>query len=104
MSWLAGAFCAVAVLAPAGYAAARGWRLWRTAHRVSERASDALAQVTEAAAQAEERARTLTGKTERLDRAIAHLQGALAELAVLRAALSESTRAYRSLRGLVPGK
>jgi hypothetical protein len=102
--WISGIVCAVALVSSTAYAGVRGWRCWRLAKDVSGRASAALAQVEAGATRAEQRAVELSAGTERLQEAVARLQGSLAELAVLRASLDESRRAYRSLRAALPGK
>ena len=102
--WLPATFLVVAVLGSAAYAAARGWRLWRTFRRSSGRATEALGRVSDSAADAERRATALTAKTEGLATATARLQEALAELAVLRDAAAEARATVDAVRGLVPTK
>ena len=104
MFWLALAFCVLAVFGSIGYAATRAWRLWKTVRATAKAATDALGRVMSSAASAEEHAVSLTAGTERLSTAIAHLQGSLEELAVIRAAAAEPRNLLRSIRGLVPRK
>jgi hypothetical protein len=102
--WLALAFCLVAVLGSIGYAATRGWRLWKTARATVRAANQAVGRVMSSAAAAEKRAVSLTAGTERLSDAITHLQASLEELAVIRAAAAEPRDLLKSIRGLVPRK
>ena len=102
--WGALTFCLLAVLGSIAYAASRAWRLWKTVKAMAKAATDAVGRVTTAAAKAEERAGSLTAGTERLSAAVAHLQGSLDELAVIRAAAAEPRNLLRSIRGLVPRK
>jgi hypothetical protein len=102
--WAALAFCLVAVLGSIGYAATRAGRLWKTGRALAKAASDAVGRVMTAAAQAEERAVSLSAGTERLSAAITHLQGSLEALAVIRAAAAEPSNVVKSIRGLVPRK
>lgn len=104
MIWLALAFMLVASLGGLAYAAARGWRLFRTFRRTSRRAADAVARVTDSAARAEERAAGLTAKSETLSHATEHLRQSLAELAVIRAAAAEPRSLLATIRGAVPRK
>ncbi|HST15573.1 MAG TPA: hypothetical protein VLJ44_12070 [Gaiellaceae bacterium] len=104
MIWIALAFCLVAVIGSIAYAAARAWRLWKTVRTTSGRATEAAGRLMASAALAEQHARTLTAGTERLSTAIAHLQGSLEELAVIRAAADEPRSLLTSIRGLVPRK
>jgi hypothetical protein len=102
--WAALAFCLLAVLGSIGYAAARAWRLWKTARAISGRAVDAVGHVTASAAAAERHAVLLTAGTERLSIAVARLQSSLEELAVIRSAAAEPRDLLASIRGLVPRK
>jgi hypothetical protein len=102
--WLALAFCLLAVLGSLGYAATRGWRLWKTARATAGRANDAVERVMASAATAEEHAVSLTAGTERLSSAITHLQASLEELALIRAAAAEPRNLLNSIRGVVPRK
>ena len=104
MFWLALGFCVLAVLGSIGYAATRAWRLWKTVRATSTAASDAVGRVMTSAAAAEAHAVSLTAGSERLSAAIAHLQGSLEELAVIRAAAAEPRNLLASIRGLVPRK
>ena len=104
MLWLAFAFCLVAVLGSIAYAAARAWRLWKTARALAKAATDAAGRVMSSAAAAEAHAVSLTAGSERLSAAITHLQGSLGELAAIRAAAAEPRNLLRSIRGLVPRK
>jgi hypothetical protein len=104
MIWLALAFCLVAVLGSIGYAATRAWRLWKTFRETGRAANHAVSRVMSSAARAEQRAVSLTAGTERLSVAIAHLQGSLEELALIRAAAAEPRKLLASIRGLVPRK
>ena len=104
MIWIALAFCLVAVIGSIGYAALRAWRLWKTMSATGKAANRAVSQVMSSAAQAEQRAASLTAGTERLSVAIAHLQGSLDELAVIREAAAEPRNLLASIRGLVPRK
>ena len=104
MFWLALAFCLVAVVGSIGYAAIRGWRLWKTVRATTKTATDAFGRVLSSAAAAEEHAISLTAGTERLSAAITHLQASLEELAVIRAAAAEPRDLLSSIRGLVPRK
>jgi hypothetical protein len=104
MIWIAVAFCLVAVFGPLAYAAFRGFRLWRTSRAVSGRATELIGAVTASAARAEEQARGLTEKTERLTAATESLQVSLAELAAIRRAAAEPQELLRSLRATVPRK
>ncbi len=102
--WLCGAFLAVALIGSITVAATRGWRLWKTFGAVSKSAGDAVAAVTATAATAEERVLSLGANTERLTRAIEHLQESLAELAVIRAAAKDVQDAVNSVRAFAPSK
>jgi hypothetical protein len=102
--WLALAVCLLAVRGSIGYAAMRGWRLWKTARATATAATDAVGRVVTSAAAAEKRAVSLTSGTERLSAAVAHLQASLEELAVIRAAAAEPRKLLASIRGLVPRK
>jgi len=102
--WLALAFCLVAVVGSIGYAAVRGWRLWKTVRTTTKAATDAVGRVLSSAATAEEHAVALTAGTERLSAAVTHLQASLEELAVIRAAAAEPRDLLNSIRGLVPRK
>jgi hypothetical protein len=102
--WLPFAFCLVAVVGSIGYAAARGWRLWKTARALAKTAPAAVGRVMASAATAEARAASLAAGTDRLSAAITHLQASLEELAVIRAAASEPRKLLSSARGLVPRK
>ena len=104
MFWLALAFCLLAVFGSIGYAATRGWRLWKTARATAKAASDAVGRVMTSAETAEEHAVSLTAGTERLSSAITHLQASLAELAVIRGAADEPRDLLKSMRGVVPRK
>ncbi|MGN6800129.1 MAG: hypothetical protein ACTHKS_18490 [Gaiellaceae bacterium] len=104
MFWLALAFCLVAVIGSIGVAATRAWRLWRTVRATAKAATDAVGRVMTSAAAAEAHAVSLSAGTERLSAAIAHLQGSLEELAVIRAAAAEPRDLLKSIRGLVPRK
>ena len=102
--WLPAAFLVAAVVGSAGYAGLRGWRLWLAFRRTSERAGDAVTELTDKAAAVEEHAVAIAGNAEKLTVAVARLQEALAELAVLRAAAQEAKEPLDALRGLVPTK
>ena len=102
--WLCAAFLVVALLGSIAVAATRGWRLWKTFSAVSKRTGDAVEQVAATAATAEQRVTSLSANTERLTRAIEHLQESLAELAVIRAAANEVRDGVAAVRGVVPRK
>ncbi|HZP73818.1 MAG TPA: hypothetical protein VFA97_10630 [Gaiellaceae bacterium] len=102
--WLPLAFLVVALAGSLAIATVRAWRLWRTVRALSKRITEAVTQVTDAAATAEQHATALTGATERLVDGVARLQRSLAELAVLRAAAGEARAAYAAFRGFVPTK
>jgi hypothetical protein len=102
--WAALAFCLIAVVGSIAYAAMRAWRLWRTVRATSTRATEAVGRVTTSAAAAEEHAVSLAAGTERLSAAITHLQASVADLAVIRAAASETSALLASIRGVVPRK
>jgi len=102
--WLPAAFLVIAVVGPAGYAGVRGWTLWQTFRRSSNRAGDSVAELMDKAAAVEERAVGLTDNAERLAAAAARLQESLAELSVLRAAFKEAREPLDALRGAVPTK
>jgi hypothetical protein len=104
MIWLALAFCLVAVIGSIAFAATRAWRLWKTARATAKAATDTVGRVMTSAAAAEARAVSLSAGTERLSTAVAHLQGSLEELAVIRAAAAEPRDLLKSIRGLVPRK
>jgi phage tail tape-measure protein len=104
MIWIAVAFCLLAVIGSIGYAATRGWRLWKTIRSTARAANYEVNRVMSSAAAAETRALSLTAGTERLSTAITHLQGSLQELAVIRAAADEPRSLLASIRGLVPRK
>jgi predicted negative regulator of RcsB-dependent stress response len=104
MIWIALAFCLVAVIGSLAYAAARGWRLWKTVRATSQRTAEATAQVLRSAEAAEAHVGSLGAGAERLAAAMERLQGSLAELAVLRSAASETSSLLASVRGLVPRK
>ena len=69
-------------------AALRALRLWRTVRGTARRATESITKVVEAAAGAEQRASTLTEKSDRLGAAVAHLQESLSDLAVIRSAVA----------------
>jgi len=102
--WVTLAFCVLAVAGSIAYAAVRAWRLWKTVRATSRRATEAVGRVTASAAAAEEHAVSLTAGTERLTAAIERLQASLAELAVIRAAASETSALLAAIRGVVPRK
>jgi len=102
--WLSLAFFIGALAGSIGFAAMRGWRLWRTFAGASQRADDALVRVTASAAAAEARANSLNVHSERLATAIASLQEALAELQAIRAAAAEPLAMLAAIRGVVPRK
>jgi hypothetical protein len=102
--WLTASFLVVAIVASLGYAATRGWRLWRTFRRTTGRLTDAMGRVAATAAEAEQHAVGLSAGSERLAAASERLQRSLAELGVLRAAAKESRAAWSSLRGTMPRK
>jgi hypothetical protein len=102
--WIALAFCLLAVIGSVAFASVRAWRLWRTVRATSTRATEAVGRVTASAAAAEQHAVSLTAGTERLAAATERLQASLAELAVLRAAASETGALLVSIRGLGPRK
>ena len=104
MIWIALAFCLVAGIGSIGYAALRAWRLWKTVSATGKAANSAFTHVMSSAATAEKHAASLTAGTERLSVAIAHLQGSLDELAVIREAAAEPRNLLASIRGLVPRK
>ena len=104
MIWAALAFCLVAVIGSIAYAAMRAWRLWRTVRATSGRATEATERVLASAAVTEEHVVSLTTGTERLAAAMERLQASLADLAVIRAAASETSALLASIRGLVPRK
>jgi hypothetical protein len=104
VAWISLAFLLVAVVGSSAYLVLRGLRAWRMLRSFSRTAAQALDRVTGNAAAAEQHALSLTSGMERLTVATEHLQGSLAELAVLRAAADEARAAGASLRGAVPRK
>ena len=104
MIWIALAFCVVAVAGSVAYAAVRAWRLWKTVRATSRKATEAAGRVLASAEAAERHVTSLGAGAERLATAMEHLQGSLAELAVLRAAAGETQSLLASIRGVVPRK
>ncbi len=82
----------------------RGLRLWRTIRAFGRALSTALATLLESAAATEAHAVAVTGRTERLTAAAAHLHESLDRLRVLTDAANEARRSLLGVRGLVPKK
>ena len=104
MIWIALAFCVLAVAGSLAYAAVRAWRLWKTIRATSRLATEAAGRVMDSAATAEAHVASLGAGAERLATAMERLQASLAELAVIRAAASETSALLASIRGVVPRK
>ena|SRR5579885_939166 len=102
--WLSLAFLLAASLGSLGWAAARAWRAWKAFRGTSGRLTDALGAVAASAESAERHAVALADGNERLSAAVARLQSALAELAVLRRAAGETQSLLAAVRGVVPTK
>ena len=104
LAWPALGFALVAFFGSLAYAAVRGLATWRAFRRLSDAAGGAVEAVTAAAATAEERALSLTDHSGRLPAAIEHLQGSLAELALIRTAAGEARTTLGKFTGVVPRK
>jgi hypothetical protein len=92
------------VLAPAGYAAYRALEAWRELRRLRRRLAGAVTEIGRRAALVERRVAAAGAGPERLARAQAGLDDALAEARALGSAFAEVRDAVGRLTGLVPSK
>jgi hypothetical protein len=102
--WLPLAFLLASLAGSIGWAALRGWRLWKAFRAVSGRLADEAARLVAKGEATEKRAVAATANAERLAATAERLQDSLAQLAVLRAAFGESRAAFGAVRGTVPRK
>jgi hypothetical protein len=102
--WIALAVGAAAFVGGVAFAVSRGFRAWRTLRRTSRNITRHLGDLTAKAAATEEKAVAATANGTKLADASAKLQESLAVLAVLRAALAETTAGVGRVRGVVPRK
>jgi hypothetical protein len=98
------AFQLVVLVVSAALAALRGLHLWRRFRLFSRTVRTALEEVVRTAAAVEKHAASLSTGTERLSIVTAHLQGSLAQLALLRSAAAEANAPLARLRGAIPSK
>ncbi|HEV2590975.1 MAG TPA: hypothetical protein VGU02_03685 [Gaiellaceae bacterium] len=102
--WIALALGLAAFAAGAGLAVSRAFRAWRTFRRTSRNITRHLDDLTSKAAATEAKAIAATSNGSKLADAAARLQESLAVLAVLRAALADTTAGVNRVRGVVPRK
>jgi hypothetical protein len=102
--WIALAVGVAGFIGGAAFAVTRAFRTWRTFRRTSRNVSRRLGDLTAKAAATEEKAVAATANTTKLADAATRLQESLAVLAVLRAALSETTSGVGRVRSVVPRK
>lgn len=102
--WIALAVALAAFAVGAALAVSRAFRAWRTFRRTSRNITRHLDDLTTKAAATEQKAVAATGNSTKLADAVARLQESLAVLAVLRAALADTTAGVNRVRGVVPRK
>jgi hypothetical protein len=102
--WIALAASATFCIAAAIVAGTRGLEAWRTFKAVAGTIGGALEAFVVRAEATAERAGTAAERTAQLTAAIGRLQGSLATLAVLDAAIGDARAVFGSVRGLVPRK
>ena len=101
-AWIAIAVCAVAIVGGLVLAAVRGLAAWRDVRRFRRKVNDALAGATQRVAAMERRLAHANEQAERLDRARAELQDALATARALSDAAGEAKALVDRVRGVVP--
>lgn len=102
--WIALAASSTFWVAAAIVAATQGLQTWRTFKAVTGTLGGALEAFVVRAEATAERATTAAERTAHLTAAIGRLQGSLATLAVLDAAIGDARAVFGSVRGLVPRK
>jgi len=103
-AWVSLGFFLVALVGSGVLLGIRGLGAWRRFKRFTGAMTEGVDGVLRTAGAAEEHAQSLTEKTERLTKALAHLQVSLATLSKLRAALDEAQGTILFARGAVPRK
>ena len=104
VAWIALAASGTFCIAAAVVAGVRGLKTWRAFKSVSAALGDALEDFVKLAEATGERASAAAERTAQLTAAVSRLQGSLATLAVLTAAVGDARALIGGVRGLVPRK